>query len=254
MRLKVLGCSGGIGNGSHTTAMLLDDDILIDAGTGVGTLALDALLKIDHVFITHSHLDHIASLPFLADTSAHLRDQPLIVHALPSTLESMQQHIFNWHIWPDFVHIPTVDHPYIRFEPLTVGETVILGGRRITPLPVCHAVPAVGFQLDSGDASLVFTGDTSGCDELWAVVNQMANLRYLIIECAFSDVDSDLAKRSGHMYPAMLVRELNKLQHSAEIYITHLRQSDAESIMQEISTADARFKSQRLVEDQVFEF
>lgn len=64
MRLRVLGCSGGIGANSHTTAMLLDEDILIDAGTGVGTLSLDELSKIDHVFVTHAHLDHTAFIPF----------------------------------------------------------------------------------------------------------------------------------------------------------------------------------------------
>ena len=67
MRIRVLGCSGGIGAGSRTTALLVDDDVLIDAGTGIGDLALEDMDSIRHVFLTHSHLDHVAGLPMLAD-------------------------------------------------------------------------------------------------------------------------------------------------------------------------------------------
>jgi ribonuclease BN (tRNA processing enzyme) len=121
LKLRVLGCNGGIGGGAHTTAMLLDEDILIDAGTGVGNLSLEALLKIDHVFVTHAHLDHIAFIPFLVDTVGCQREQPLVVHALPATLDSLQQHIFNWHIWPDFTKIPDTTRPYMRLEPFQCG-------------------------------------------------------------------------------------------------------------------------------------
>jgi len=78
MKLRILGCSGGIG-GRHlrTTSMLLDNDILIDAGTGVADLSLTELSLIDHIFLTHSHLDHVASIPFMVDTVGGMRDQPL---------------------------------------------------------------------------------------------------------------------------------------------------------------------------------
>src|SRR5690606_37376796 len=121
------------------------------------------------------------------------------------------------------------------------------GSRRITPLPACHVVPAVGFQLDSGRASLVFTGDTTANDELWEAVNRITNLRYLIIESAFSDVKHEIARRSGHFYPALLADELNKLQHNAEIYITHLRQGEAELTMREILARISHFDLRRLM-------
>ncbi|MEE8345525.1 MAG: hypothetical protein V3R35_09305 [Woeseiaceae bacterium] len=38
--------------------MLIDDDILLDAGTGIGDLALKDLRTIRHVFLTHAHLAH----------------------------------------------------------------------------------------------------------------------------------------------------------------------------------------------------
>ncbi|MDH3590198.1 MAG: MBL fold metallo-hydrolase, partial [Gammaproteobacteria bacterium] len=91
MRVRVLGCSGGIGQGLRTTSILIDDDILIDAGTGVGDLCLDALSRIRHVFITHSHLDHIVSLPMLIDYNfKRLLTDPLRVYANRQTIDALR--------------------------------------------------------------------------------------------------------------------------------------------------------------------
>ena len=161
MKLRVLGCSGGIGGSLRTTSFVLDDDVLLDAGTGVGDLNIEELRRIDRVFLTHSHLDHVTSLPFLVDTVGWMRDTPLTVHALPETIEVLREHLFNWKLWPDFAQIPDAQNPWMRYEPVALGEPFDLGrGRTITPLPANHVVPAVGYHLDSGQASLVFTGDT----------------------------------------------------------------------------------------------
>lgn len=254
MKLRILGCSGGIGDGAHTTALLLDEDILIDAGTGVGQLGLNALLKIDHVFVTHSHLDHIAFIPFLVDTAGCQRAKPLTVHALPATLQCLKQHVFNGHVWPDFSVIPNVWQPYMRYQPLAVGETIMLDGRKITPLPTHHIVPSIGYRLDSGRASLVFTGDTTTHEPLWEAINRIDNLRYLIIESAFSNAKRDIALHAKHLYPAMLADGLNKIRHDAEIYITHLRQDEADLTMREITACVTRSHPRRLLSGHIFEF
>ncbi len=173
MKVRVLGCSGGIG-GRHlrTTSFLVDHDVLIDGGTGVGDLSLAELAVIDHVFVTHSHLDHIACIPLLVDTVGDMRNRPLTLYATEATLQILKNHVFNWSIWPDFSEIPGVENPFLRYQSISVGDTVTIGPRRITTLPANHTVPAVGYQLDSGAASLVFTGDTTTCDELWKAVEQ----------------------------------------------------------------------------------
>jgi ribonuclease BN (tRNA processing enzyme) len=255
MKLRVLGCSGGIG-GRHlrTTAMLLDNDVLIDAGTGVTDLSLTELSLIDHVFITHSHLDHISSIPFMVDTAGGMRNKPLTLWALPATLEIIKRHIFNWSIWPDFSQIPTPQKPFLQYRSFEVGETVQLDKRRITVLPANHVVPAVGFQLDSGRASLVFTGDTTTNDALWAVANKIANLKYLIIETAFCNRERQLAIASKHLCPSMLSEELAKLERSAEIYVTHLKPGEIELTMQEIEDDAGQYRPRMLQNNQVFEF
>ena len=217
----------------------------LDAGTGVGDVSLAELMLIDHIFLTHSHLDHVCSIPFLVDTVGGMRNKPLTVHATEPTLEIIRNHIFNWSIWPDFSQIPT---------PSKVGETVELKGRRITPLPANHVVPAVGFQVDSGQASLVFTGDTTTHDPLWKVVNKITNLRYLIIETAFCNRERDLAIAAKHFCPSLLAEELTKLERNAEIFITHLKPGEIELTMQEIEDCAGDYKPRMLQNNQVFEF
>jgi ribonuclease BN (tRNA processing enzyme) len=255
MKLRVLGCSGGIG-GRHlrTTSMLLDHDILIDAGTGVADLSLTELSLIDHVFLTHSHLDHVASIPFLVDTVGGMRNVPLTVWALPATNEIIRNHIFNWSIWPDFSQIPSPDKPFMRYREIQVGDTIEMHGRRLTVLPANHVVPAVGYHLDSGEGSLVFTGDTTINDPLWAAVNGISNLKYLIVETAFCNREKQLAITSKHLCPSMLAEELAKLERSAEIYVTHLKPGEIELTMQEIEEAAGEYRPRMLQNNQVFEF
>ena len=254
MKLRVLGCSGGIGGNLRTTSLLLDHDVLIDAGTGVGDLSLAEMCVIDHVFVTHSHLDHIACLPLLVDSVGFMRDQPLVIHATDETLAILKQHVFNWEIWPDFSEIPNLHQPLLRYERIVVGETIELKGRKITPLPVNHVVPAVGFQIDSGKASMAFSGDTTVCDALWDAVNRIRNLRYLVIETAFSNAEKELAVVSKHLCPSMLNDELGKLKLNPEIYITHLKPGEAELTMQEVGECVQRFTPRMLQNGQIFEF
>lgn len=254
MKLRILGCSGGIGGSARTTSMLLDDDVLIDAGTGVGDLSLDELGLIDHVFVTHSHLDHIACIPLMVDSAGFLRSEPLTVHAPAATLESLRQHIFNWKIWPDFTQIPSAARPSMRYHALETGQSVELGGRKITALPANHVVPAVGYRLDSGAASLVFSGDTTTNDALWEEVNRIGNLRYLIIETAFCNEEKDLAVLSKHFCPSMLAEELLKLKAEPEIYITHLKPGEVELTMQEVGACVQGRAPRMLQNGQVFEF
>lgn len=254
MKLRILGCSGGIGGNLRTTSFLLDHDILIDAGTGVSELSLTELSLIDHVFITHSHLDHITSVPFMVDSVGFMRDRPLTVYATNETLDILKQHIFNWKIWPDFSEIPNAQQPFMRYQAIELGKTVTLAGRKITAIPANHVVPAVGYQLDSGEASLVFSGDTTTNDALWQVVNQIDNLRYLIIETAFSNSEKELAILSKHLCPSLLVEELKKLKRDAEVFITHLKPGELELTMKQIEHGVHGRKLKMLMNNQEFDF
>jgi ribonuclease BN (tRNA processing enzyme) len=257
MQIKVLGCSGGIGVGLRTTSLLVDDDILIDAGSGVGDLTMDQLLLIDHIFITHSHLDHIAFIPLLLDTVMGFRVKPITLHATRETLAALRQHIFNWTIWPDFNAIPDSKTPFLQYCEVSLGETSDMNGRKITALPVNHVVPAVGYHVAGDEYSLVYTGDTTVCDELWVALTKIHHLKYLIIETAFSNSEHELAKLSKHLSPDMLATELGKLcaDTLAEefcVFITHLKPGEDVVIMNEIAVIASGLRIDQLRKDHIF--
>jgi ribonuclease BN (tRNA processing enzyme) len=262
MKVRVLGCSGSIAAGDRTTSFLVDDDVLIDAGTGIGDLTLDELAGIDHIFVTHSHLDHVLGIGLLADSVARRRlsrsspDRrgPIRVHALAQTLDALRSHIFNGVIWPDFTRLPTPDHPLLKLEPFAVGQTLALAGRRIEVLPAEHTVPAVGFAVTpetAGAAAWVFTGDTGPNPALWRRLTGM-RIAHLVIETAFSDDEQQLARISAHLCPTTLARELAQLDGEVQVHITHIKPGEVAAVMSQIEGQTMRHGATALVSGQVF--
>jgi ribonuclease BN (tRNA processing enzyme) len=239
MKVRVLGCSGAIAKDCRTTSFLFDDDVLIDAGTGVGDLTLDEMGLIDHVLLTHSHLDHVAALPLMVDSIASRRTTPIKIHALQGTIDALKAHIFNNTIWPDFSRIPSPESPFISFHPLVAGQTLEIAGKSFEALPAVHTVPAVGYAASAGSECWVFTGDTEQNPEFWNRVNQL-DVAMLVIETAFSNRERELAKLSLHLSPHVLATELDFIEASKRypIYITHTKPAETELIMAEIQRFD----------------
>jgi ribonuclease BN (tRNA processing enzyme) len=253
MRITVLGCNGSITGDLRTTCYRVDDDTLIDAGTGAGDLSLQQAIVIDSVFLTHSHLDHCCMLPLLADAAGNFRDTPLTVYALPETISAIRRNLLNGAIWPDYAALPTPEHPYIRFRPIAPGETVELRGRRFTALPTQHAVPCAGYRVDSGAASWVYSGDTTLCEAFWQALNGIGNLKYLLIETTFLNANAAGAQRSGHMTADLLARGLCLLQRPAELCIVHTEAGRADDTMREVLRAAEKFNPAWLQRGRVFE-
>jgi len=253
MNIRVLGCSSAIGGEARTSSYLIDDDILIDAGTGVGNLDIEALKKIDHVFLTHSHMDHIACLPLIADSVGAMRDKPVTIHARPQTMELLRKHIFNWQIWPDFTLVPTEENPFMTMEDFSPGDEWENNGRQIRSVSVNHTVPAVGYLIGNGRQGLALSGDTTVTNDFWAAINESGNTRYLILETTFPDSQVELATVSKHLCPSMVQGELKKLQGKPEVFITHMMPSDQETIMGELRERNPEFTLNRLEPNHVFE-
>lgn len=248
MKVRVLGCSGAIAKDCRTTSFLIDQDILVDAGTGVGDLTLDEMRRVDHVLLTHSHLDHVAALPLMVDAVASQRTTPIAVHALQGTIDALKQHIFNNTIWPDFSKIPTPDAPFITFHALDLGQTLSLSGKQIEVLPAVHTVPAVGYAVTTGNGYWVFTGDTEINPAFWRRINQL-DVVMLVIETAFSNREYALAKRSLHLSPQVLASELDFIDKDKNypIYITHTKPFETDVIMAEIQEFDQTTPSSKEV-------
>lgn len=239
VKIRVLGCSGAIAKDCRTTSFLIDGEVLIDAGTGVGDLSLEEMRSVDYVLLTHSHLDHIAALPLMVDSVAAQRKAPLKIFALPGTIAALKAHIFNNVIWPDFSVIPTVQAPFITFQEIRVGQTIQIKDKFVEVLPAVHTVPAAGYAVTAGTGCWVFTGDTERNPALWARVNQL-NVAMLVIETAFSNREKELAKISLHLSPGALAAELDMIAKDKNypIYITHTKPAETEMIMSEIQRFD----------------
>ena len=238
MRIRVLGCSGGIGAGSRTSALLIDGDVLIDAGTGIGDLALDDLQPIRHVFLTHAHLDHIAGLPMLVDSVFDENfDLPLTVYAREETLRAVQRHLFNNVIWPDFSKLPSPENPMLRYQVCSPGDTVTIDHRDFYAIDVMHSVPSLGYTVQNSGGVFAVSGDTKTNQTLWPVLNACDDLKVLVIEVSFPDEMERLATEAGHYCPRTLTDDLERLKHSPEIWLTGMKPGQEERILRQVIEA-----------------
>ncbi len=254
MKIRVLGCSGGIGEGLDTTCLLVDDRILLDAGTGIGSLPLSALQKIRHVFVTHSHLDHIAGIPLLVDTIFDALDEPLTVHARAETIDALRTHVFNGVIWPDFTVIPNADRAVLRFEVMAPGESFRVGDCSVELVPVNHVVPGAGYRVECAGGALAFSGDTTTNDTFWTALNAHDDLDVLIVEAAFPDRDLDLCRLAHHYCPSLLATDLEKLRHRPQVYLTHLKPGDEDEIVGQCRDGIRHLDVRQLFGGEIFEF
>ena len=264
--IRVLGCHGSIAARCHTTSFLLDDDILIDAGSGVGELRLDELARIDHILLSHSHLDHILSVPLLADSVIKLRMtqgdlsslRPIQVHGLPQTLEALKAHILNGVIWPDFSRLPSAAHPILTLHPFNVGAVLTFGApaggtaqRHVRVLPARHTVPGVGFGLETPQGLWIYSGDTGPNPELWKLLSGQ-KIAQLVIETAFGNEEAHLADISGHLSPQTLAKELAQLAGEVNVFITHPKPGEVPAVLSQIRALDSRHRIEPLREGQRF--
>jgi len=238
MRIRVLGCSGGIGAGARTSAMLIDDDVLIDAGTGIGDLCLEDLDSIRHVFLTHAHLDHVAGLPMLADRVFDENfETPLTVYAREETLSAIKDHLFNGIIWPDFAELPTPQNPMLRFHVCKPGDTVSIGQKKFHAVDVMHSVPSLGYTVQNSGGAFAVSGDTKTNETLWPVLNACDDLKVLVIEVSFPDEMQALATESCHYTPKTMTDDLRRLNHDPEIWLTGMKPGEENTIYEQVLKA-----------------
>ena len=234
MELRVLGCSGGEAEGHRLTGLLVDGCLAIDAGSLTQALTTREQIGIRQIFISHSHLDHICTLPFFTKNIFGHTDVPVEIQALPETLDALRRHLFNDELWPDFSVIPSPDNPIIRFSEVVPGRTYHVGGLRVTPIPVNHLVPCVGYLVEDDHSAFIFSSDTAETDEVYAIANRTPNLKLFITEASFPNEQGWLAEASKHLTPAKLGDELKKLKVDVPVGIYHLTPGDRPVMLPQI--------------------
>ena len=251
MELRVLGCSGGEAEGHRLTGLLVDGVLAIDAGCLTQALTLPEQVGIRQIFISHSHLDHICTLPFFTKNLFGHIQVPVEIHALPETLDALRRHLFNDEIWPDFSVIPSPDNPIIRFTEIVPGQPIEAEGLRVTPIPVNHLVPCVGYLVEDDHSAFLFSSDTAETEQIYEVANRTPNLRLFITEASFPNEQTWLADASKHLTPEKLGRELQKLKAQVPVGVYHLTPGDRSIMLPQLNAVgDARIRI--LGQDAVF--
>jgi ribonuclease BN (tRNA processing enzyme) len=235
MKLKVLGCYGGSVPGRGMTSFLVNGTVALDAGFVSGALTLREQVKVKDIAISHAHLDHTCSLPFLIDNNFAEPGFALRIHAIPEVIASMRAHLFNNHTWPDFTSLPNDLSPVLKFVPIENEEPFRINGVTLRAIRVSHNVPTTGFVVEDAKAALGFTSDTGPTERFWEVVNKIPRLRAIITEASFPNEEQELADVAGHLTPRSLALELQKLERDVPVYLYGAKPRFLDTIRREVS-------------------
>ena len=226
--------AGGGARGFFLSSYIIDDVVAIDAG-GLGFLGdLPAQCKVQDVFITHSHMDHIASLPIFLENVFRASDRCVTLHASAATIESLRQDVFNDKVWPDFIALSEKGLPFVKVETIEPGRPVEVAGLRLTPITVNHVVPTLGFLVAAPGTTVAIPSDTGPTEEFWKAANAAADLKAVFLEASFPNVMSDLAVVSKHLTPSMFAAEAAKLHRSVPFIVVHIKPGHYDQVVAEL--------------------
>lgn len=224
--MKITLLESSVGSGPHQQILasyIVNDQIVIDAGS-VGFMSpLEVQKKVEHVFLSHSHIDHLASLPIFVDNVYMPGPECPTIYGGPETLDCVQKHIFNDTLWPDMIRLSGEETPFLKLSEISAEQTVQIGGLTITPVELTHVVPTLGFILDDGDCAVAVVSDTSPTERIWELINQNERIRGVFLEASFPNSFEWLAEKAMHLTPSLLKSELTKLQHDVPIIAIHIK-------------------------------
>lgn len=233
MKLTVFGCSGAEMPGYRPPGFLIDESWMLDAGTVTSVLDEDAQKRIRNIFVTHAHLDHVRSIPALADNLI-LGERTGVVrlYGIRPVLDTMRHHLMNDDLWPDFTRIPSVGEPVMSYVEMEEDLWMDVDGIRIKAVPVSHSVAAAGCVLEKDGRVILYTGDTGPTMDIW---NSVQRVHAALIEVSFPDRMEEMAIKTGHLTPSLLALELQKMADTPEqILVTHMKPQYRDELMGEL--------------------
>ena len=236
--MKITLVESSVGHGPRQQILasyIVNDSIVIDAGSIGFVSPLDVQKQVKHVFISHSHTDHLASLPIFIDNVYAPGPECPIVYGNADVLDCLQKHVFNERIWPDMIRLSAEETPFLKLEEIHTETTVEVDGVRITPVAVDHIVPAMGFILEDDEAAIAIVSDTNPTNRIWEVINEQQNLKAVLLEASFPNHMAWLAERAMHLTPELFAGELQKLKQPAQVIAIHIKTAFDEQIKKELA-------------------
>lgn len=207
----------------YLSTYLFNDTIAVDAGCLGHYGSFADQVRVRNVFLTHSHIDHIGSLPIFVDNVYQAGPDCVTVHASRDVMDCLRRDLFNDRVWPDFIRLSTPEAPFLKLSILEPFRPVEVEGLRFTPVPVDHVVPTFGFVIESATAAVVVASDTGPTTALWERANATPNLKAVFLEASFPEALASLAQVSKHLTPAQFAQEVQKLTCSPAVIAVHLK-------------------------------
>lgn len=237
MKIRILPSSPDAGHLQHLISFVVDGRLAVDAGC-VGLCGTPrAQTAITAVLLTHSHMDHVCSLPIFAMNVLDCAGLCITAYAPVAVIESLRQDLFNWRVWPDFTALDLEGRPLLTFVPIEPRRQTVIDGLTVTAIPVNHPVPTVGYLIDDGQSAVVFALDTGPTEEIWAVAGGNPRLKAAFIDVAFPDHMSELAQASGHLTPRLVCEQLARLPEAVARIAVHLKPAYHDRIVEELCRA-----------------
>jgi cAMP phosphodiesterase len=221
----------------YLTTFLVNGKVAVDGGSIGLALRPDEMRRIRHVIVTHTHSDHMATLPVFVAEVFTLLDGPITIYGLPETVKSLKEFVFNDKMWPDFQKIPLPDGsgPTIVFKTIEPGVEIAIEGLKVLPVPVNHIIPCVGLVIIDGDSSVAFTSDTYRTEKIWEAASGAPGLKAVFVDVSFPNELEQLAEVSKHYTPNSLALDLTMLKTKAAVYAVHIKPTNRKQVIEELA-------------------
>jgi len=236
------------------TSFLLNGELALDAGSLTQALPIEDQRRIQRIVLTHSHLDHTASIPFLVENVFGEPHGTLEILVTPQALRTVKLHLFNNDTWPDFTRIPNDLLPALRLTQVQPLQPFEVNGLRLTAVPVHHTVPTHGYLIEDDGGAVLFTSDTGPTEKVWEVANSTPRLRALIVEVSFPNRMQAVADISRHLTPSALAVELAKLRRDVPVYLYHFKPPYVDELRAEIAATRMPHPVEELRQGDVYKF
>jgi cAMP phosphodiesterase len=254
VKIQLVGSAVGDTASAQQFAMtyIVDDVVAIDAG-GLGLVwPLDVQRRVEHVFLSHSHIDHVASLPMYVENVYQQGPTCPTIYGNRETLDSLRGDLFNDRVWPDMVRLATEETPFMNLVPLESEQPVRVGALAITPVPLDHIVPTFGFIVDDGRSAVAFVSDTSPTERVWELANAIPHLKAVFLEACFPNRMEWLAEKSAHLTTRLFAAECRKIASRVPVIVVHIKGAFRDEILNEL--AELRVPEMRIGSPGVYEF
>jgi len=232
----------------RSVGFLVNDTVMVDAGTLSSSLSIEQQERIEYVLLSHLHHDHVKELPSLVDNLVEIIKRPIGVASISSVLKGLRTHLFNDQIFPNFFDLPTPNHPLLKEVNLEIEKETWISSIAVTAVPVNHLVPTVGYVIGDQDSAWIYSGDTYRTERIWSIASEVHNLKAVFIETSFPNEMGKMAELTGHLTPHLLAEEFKKIRKpNIPLYVYHLKPRFRDRIKNQL--ADLKLPNLTILEE-----